>query len=95
MKVLLLINDINHMSVASPPLSNDKFHEEHQGLFLFISPRTQEFIVLLWRHKLPIDPYSDDKHGRLNINSDQDHLDLVKLFLDTDLYWVIENNLEM
>jgi hypothetical protein len=41
--------------------SNDKFHEKHQRLFLFTSPRNQEFIVSLHQHKLPIDPCSEDK----------------------------------
>jgi uncharacterized membrane protein YccC len=47
----------------------------------------------LLRYKLPVDPYSEDKHARLDTDSDQDHLELVKLFLNTDPHWVLENDL--
>jgi hypothetical protein len=50
--------------------SSDEFHEEHQGLFLFISPKTPEFVVSLRRRKLPVDPCSEDKHARLDTDSD-------------------------
>jgi hypothetical protein len=79
--------------ITSP--SSDEFHEEHQGLFLFTSPRTQEIIVLLRQRKLPADPYLKDKQALLDTDSNQDHLDLVKLFLDTNPHWVLENDLGM
>jgi hypothetical protein len=80
-------------NITSP--SSDEFHEEHQGLFLFTSPKTQEFVVSLQRRKLPVDPCSEDKQAHLDTNSDQDHLDLVKLFLDTDPHWILENDIGM
>jgi hypothetical protein len=75
--------------------SSDEFHDEHQGLFLFTSPSTQEFFVSLRQRKLPVDPCLKDTEARLDTNSDQDHLDLVKSFLDIDSHWVLENDLGM
>jgi hypothetical protein len=95
MKVLFLINDVNHLSVISPLFLVTSSMKEHQGLFLLISPKTQEFIVSLMQCKLPIDPYLEDRHARLDINSDQDHLVLVNSILNTDPHWVLENDLEM
>jgi hypothetical protein len=74
---------------------SDEFHQEHLGLFLFTSPRTQEFVVLLQQRKLPIDPCLEDKHARLDTDSDQCYLDLVKPFLDTNPHWVLKNDLGM
>jgi hypothetical protein len=61
---------------------------------MFISPRIQEFVVSLQR-KLLVDPFLEDKQACLDIDSDQDYLDLVKLFLDTIPHWVLENDFEM
>jgi hypothetical protein len=41
--------------ITSP--SSDEFYEKHQGLFLLISPKTQEFVEPSLQHKLPVDPY--------------------------------------
>jgi hypothetical protein len=79
--------------ITSP--SSNEFHDEHQGLFLFTTPRTQEFVVSLQRRKLSVDPCSENKQARLDTDSDQDLLDLVKSFLDTDPHWVFENDLGM
>ena len=51
---------------------------------MITSLKTQEFIVSLQQRKLPIDPYSKDKQAHLDIDTNQDHLNLVKSFLNTD-----------
>jgi hypothetical protein len=72
--------------------TSNEFHEEHQGLFLLTSLKTWEFVVLLGKRKLSIDPCLEDRHACLDINSDQDHLILVNSFLGTDLHWILEND---
>jgi hypothetical protein len=43
--------------------SSEKFHKEHQGLFLLTSPRTQKCVKPLQQYKLFIDPWLEDKQA--------------------------------
>jgi hypothetical protein len=77
------------MSVTAPPLlATSSMMSIKNYLFL----QLQEFVESSRQCKLPVDPCLEDRQTYLDIDSDQNHLFLMNLFINIDLHWILEND---
>ena len=86
MKVLPSTSDVNHMPMTSPPFLVTSFMCSIKEFLFLTSPRTRVFVESSPQCKLIVDPYLEDRHVRLDITNEEDHLILVSSFFYSNLH---------